>query len=816
MTDNKTGGLVRNAFSRKSKYLRRNSRESRWIRATPKVEANVARRPQIMHPKSLAISSKAFPNTPLEIDTGSIFSWDPSSNLNSPNRPLTQHDIDQKEWHTGTTGKAKARRHSSPISPIGLGISIQQRSLNSSSTDGSHPRFYYKQVTNGTPELKTKSKPKFFGLPANPKPGYQWKEYRPLQKAQNEPLEEVPKNVGWDHIRFDTDDLNRQRDASAVSNKTSWPESGANINTKSKRSQSNQAYMNKFHGVTTKIAKVYKQGPKGEGQKLWKSLRNGRRAAMGKQDSNSLYARKKDTQLEQLNKVYAASTEFPTPKPVISDPLPIPTTLTYSSNSKNAHSPPKVTTRTMPSPLQSHPVPPPIPARPESLGFRRSPVPVESLRDSMFIPPITSDVVSMSSSRTASIPIMLTRRMQTEAARTPDKKTEEKKLPPRPAPAPGEREPPEVKDQAKMYKLRVGISPPQSHASTFGPPFRPAAAAAAVKATNAPNQSTLAVGPDSRFAHKVPASNTQSNLVHFASLDDRLTRHRLGKPKDKEKKHRFADAVFHFFDTPVSNQATRSKEVPVLKHPEELITNIVSARQERARMKHEEKLQQLKQEIGYPKPIDIEAASAAPPIPIKSPERAIFSDPAGKLQKSDTFSEGDQLANMPPPVPPLPHDYTFPVSHSSTDLKGKEKESKPKDRSDKKHKANWAGAVYDILPGRKRPDSGDSFGCIDAHRVTEQQRRIEQYRKIDDFEQRKPVNKRDSGVMSGFQVFRGPVRVGKIQVRDPGPSRQAGHARQYSEETLVPNGLNIRKVERDTDFYQPVHSVINGYAGDWI
>lgn len=839
MTDNKAGGLVRNAFSQESRYLRRNSSEVQRIRVTPKINTDLARYPQIMHQSFLAPSARAIPSTPSEADTGTVLSWNLASRLPYFNRPLTEHEIDAEAWRTDTSVRPKTRRHSSPNTPIGLGIHLQQASWDSPSTDGCQSPFYYNNPVGKPSESKTKSTPEFYGLPANPKPGHQFKEFKPHQVPRNESSQvrsQEPKNIGWGHILSPSPDL--QKDTSAESTQTSWPTSNqqkpqvkfgveevsthvpvsstyqkhpastANLKGRSRRSQSNQAYMNKFHDVTTHIIKVYKQGPKGEGQKLWKSLRNGKSEGGRKDASSSSYARWKDTQKEQLDKVYAESSEFPTPKPVISGPVPISTTSNDVHKPRKTSPPPKITTHSIPSPLQSHPVPPPIPARPGSLGVQRSPVPVESLRDSMFIPPRSGDVESTLSSRTASIPIMITRNVQMEATRIPNKTTEEKKLPPRPALAPGEKEPPELKHQAKMYKERTGHSPPQLHAEMFAQPPRPAPA----KAAGISNHSTLAVGSDSRFVHKVPAFKTQANQAHFASLDDRLAKHGPSKPKDKGTKHRFADAVFNFFDPPASNQPARSKEVPILKHPKGLIANIVSARQELARTKHEEKLKQTKQAISYPRPIDFGPAGIPPPIPKKSAKRESVSGPVGKPHNFDTSSEGSRPARVPPPVPALPQEYISSLPSSETIIKSKSKESKQKDKSDKKAKPNWTGAVYDILPGRKRADSGDSFGCVDAHRVTEQHRRAEQA------PQQKPTPKRDSGVMSGFQVFRGPVRVGhvKTQGREVEASGKVGHGRQYSDETMVPGKLNIRKVERDTEFYQPVHSVINGYADHWI
>lgn len=890
MTDHKAGGLVRNAFSRKSKYLRRNTRESQWVLATPEMN-DFTRRPQIVHPASFAPSERADALTLSALDDESPNPFDHSTNPYVLRRLHSGEDV-----AINISPVETERRHSSPVATRGLGIFLPKPAQQTSPSDGSRSPFHYDRYIG----KQAAPKPKFYGLPANPKPGRQWTEFG------RHKVVEVPQHKGWDEFRSPRASAGVKNGDSATSTHTPWPTSEgrapqpapqsklrgvlnaekvstyithqihsstpAKSSGKNARSQSNQNFMNKVHKAGTRMADVYTQGPKGEGQKLWRSLRGMRddrrelrhiQTSLGNRSPRT-QKRGKMKQKKQLDDIHAVILDFPASKPVISHPLPLSTVSTNVPKSRNATPPPKLPTPEI-SPLRAHPIPPLVPDRPMPLGVQRSPVIVSKplpgsipMRD-----PFTGSMASTSSGLSFDVPFTASRSVEIDSKvnvlklsqnknhvpilnAAPIPSTIHKKgLPPRPVLAPGEKEPPELKQQERMYKLRVGAPPPGRHVSSSIAPSRPAP----VKGGNIPGTifshqapapkpqpdtttgSTLAVGPSS---HTIPPSplNPPPKLSPFASLDDRQTscRDRTNAPVNKAPtKHRFASALSHFFDVPTSHKPPNKEahKAPSLPHPHplDLLTNLLST-QDRAR---EKKLEKLKQAISAPQAstpslASLFADSATPPIPAKHPKRNSITVPA-----APSHSQGRPNANPnpnAPPVTPLPKEY-LPAASSSSSRPAKPKDKPHKDKKDAKEKTKpWT----DMLPSRKRADSGDSFACVDARGVTERWAReaasAHRHQPQNQTHEVKPPTKttrRNSG-FQGFQVWRGPVEVKPVAAK-PTAARKEGRER-FEEEGLVPRGLESRKEEkvrgrgrgevRDTDFYEQVHSVIKAYGGDGV
>lgn len=225
------------------------------------------------------------------------------------------------------------------------------------------------------------------------------------------------------------------------------------------RKQSDMDTMNSFFSFGKKLKVVYSQGPQGEGQKLWKDLRGTRneKQKLKREQEKIACSKLRD---EQLHAAHTAALDLPAPKMPSEIPPPPP--------------PPPRAART---PLD---VGGPQPVHSAALKLIQLPILATTNLQSHPTNELQSPTVSSSvySSSSYEFPIMLSHSVRfdtmnpiPENSQTctntipkndttpllPPKKTG---LPPRPMPAPGESEPPEVAQQEAMYRLRVGTLPP--------------------------------------------------------------------------------------------------------------------------------------------------------------------------------------------------------------------------------------------------------------------------------------------------------------------------------------------------------------------
>lgn len=866
MTDHKAGGIVRNAFSRKSRYLRRNTRASKWVPTTPrpKMDDSLAKRPRLVHQTSLTSGEQA-----------SLHSVSPV-NPYVYKRRYSDDGIDSIPPRIETNFRQKARRHSSPDTPVGLGIyglpqlqtawvsplSVSENTFSYESSHLGQSPFHY---DNALPITS-------YGLPAHPVSGLQRNKVDKQNVYSVTQQLDVQREVTAASIHTPRPTPDRQpplaprsklrqelhtgkekidRYIQTASSRHKHPPIAANQNGKKSRKKTNQETMNSVYKTATRIKKVYITGPKGEGQKLWNGIRGKRDEKRELNHSQVPFMNRSPrtqaaiarAQEEQLLAVHAAAAEFSKLKsksksqarPKVTESLFKPSQTSYIPRPMtHTHQPPQPPIKNT-SPLRSNPVPA-IPDRPEPLGLQRSPVLVER-------PPSNSrsfdtpSAASTSSIYSFDVPVTASRSVEFDGEGKVDmlkfripkdrvpklhqapkpRGAEKKGLPPRPVPALGEREPSEVREQEKMYNLRVGKGPNQTREKdTLGATRRPVVKGQSIPGTMSASKlnsnpkaavaPTLAVGSHFHSNSTIP-SKSQNNPTHFGPPGLRQT---FGQhaPVNKETKHKIASAVSNFLDASVRDKGI---EVPIAQS-KELFANIVTARQDKARAKHQQK---LKQAISAPKPLDsfashipttAPATKVEPQIPNKNAKRPII--PAGKLHTSSAFWKGETGEEelhvdkrIPPPVPPLPQDRhgSFPSNQADLTIRTKGKEKK----------ANWAGAVYGKYAGRSRRDSDASMVCAEAKKHETYYRSSQEQ-----MQYQEPKHSRGSSILNGFHVFQGPA-PGK-QVAQAGPSRKMEQNKRFSDEYLVPAPLRnsgaSKRETRDTMFYGQVDSLLGEYS----
>ncbi|KAL1595685.1 hypothetical protein SLS60_009374 [Paraconiothyrium brasiliense] len=561
---------------------------------------------------------------------------------------------------------------------------------------------------------------------------------------------------------------------------------------KKPRKQSDMETLTRMHKFGKKLQVVYHQGPKGEGQKMWNGIRRKQKekrelkptqAPLKTARSPRTQAVRTEAHKEQLNDLHAAALDMRAPKaPLISPPL------------------------------QSRPKPS-VPARPAPLGVLRSPVIHKPLPGTVPMKLRGSagshGQVSTTSTYTYhswDVPVAASRSVQYDSresiidysqskARVPildpcpkPRAVQKKGLPPRPVLAPGEKDPPELAEQEKMYKLRVGSNGSRPAVDELSCPMKPDGGLAFSTAPSK-SQTNLLAGPSLAVSSQFPYVASRSHNT-FAFLDDRQTeRPRRNKVKGKEPKNLFAELAFNFFDVPSQSKEglSTNKDGPS-KQAKEHLANLISHHKDKARLKQQQK---LKEQISNPRPVlapnNLTAKSSTASGGVGEPAAAVTVAP---LKAAHAHGK----ANLPPPVPPLPADYVVQHSASQNNLHTKGKAKKEK-------KANWA---VPFSRPRPRRDSDASMVCADA-RQSERQHQHGQEQK---------QRKHDSGALN-MMTFKGPVRqqVEEIKVRDPGPPRQAQRYR-YSDESLVPEPLGIRKSETagtESSFYRKYDSLIGEY-----
>ncbi|KAF1965047.1 hypothetical protein BU23DRAFT_575249 [Bimuria novae-zelandiae CBS 107.79] len=540
---------------------------------------------------------------------------------------------------------------------------------------------------------------------------------------------------------------------------------------------------------------------------------------------------------QQLKIIHRVAAKLPRPKPRI-PPAPI------------SEPAPEVT-----SPLQSHLVTE-VPSRPkysaEPLGAGRSPTLLQPLPDALLphyhgiasaVSPVspTSIIAPLRASPSVQAPATATEEPQPMAIPKKDlphsekpqvRGIQKKGLPPRPVPAPGEREPIELRFQEELYMRVVGMSPPQPFMESSDATSRPAVGmSGSMPGTiysrpvesqcSVPEAPTLAVGSHSAFH-----SRFTSTLKSSTHLNPSV---KPGSGHNENKPHRFAHAVDAFFDG-------------------EILTDLLAPNKDKTRKKHTEK---LKQTISKPKLHTFPAGVAAPPIPKNSARRASRSlvRDIGEPCASSTVQE-------------------IPLAHAETEAKGTEKEGKGKEK-EKEKKANWAGVSVQFAFHSRRRDSDSSWVCADAKKETDEFRKQQaqgEARKRSQQPQPQPQvqpkveelvdSKCNSHLDHTFLIFRGPIRAetqpepylpshshqpqpprsqphphpqphprprrpppihpAHPGLRQPGPSTLEKH---FSNADLVPAPLGVRKSEadrekvRDTGFYAGVGSVLREYEG---
>jgi hypothetical protein len=848
MADHKPGrGNRRNPVPKRSAFSRRYTHGSRPVHVSFKMDGGAAKQ----HQASFAPTWDAMAQyqSPVDNDTRSESDYStipsyyhpkpaiydisevPDINIYNYNRQHTDYDLSSKASPAHSSSGKAERKYSSSDTPQGyfLPPSVRLSPLPSFKNDSdlsSHP-----------PSLSDGSASPLFDKPSTPR-------YIPTN-----PTVIQPQHLGWDEFRASRASFDVNKDSSPESLHTPCSTSGkqlplapqprfrsevaqekrskrvhptSNKKTANSRKQSDMETLTSVHRFGKKLQVVYQRGPKGEGQKMWNGIRRKHKEERELRTTQAplktpwaahsprAQAVRTQAQQEQLLDLHAAALHMPAPKaPLISPPL------------------------------QSLPRPP-VPARPAPLGILRSPVIYKPLPG--FVPMQLREgggsqgkvsTASTSTYRSWDVPVTASRSVQYDSREciidypqtkpsvphldpAPKRKAVQKRgLPPRPIPGPGEKEPPELADQDKMYKLRTGTSPPRPGADSLPPAPKCSVGSTFPATTHKPsNNLPVPAGSSLAVGHQFPyAAINPPNF--FISLDDDQTeRPRHQKASDKAPKNPFTNLVSHFFDLP-SHLKEKSYKDP--------FADVLAHQKDKARAKYQQK---LKEHISNPRPVVAPAAftanvsaaaggvggsAAAVTVAPRLPNPTFALAPgngtngcgtAGKLPASTqppvsseggfrdaVKDEGGKVARVPPPVPPLPTDYVFLCGDGQADLNEK---GKGKGKAKKDKKANWA-----VPFPRGRRDSDASMVCADARLVSR-----EHWRLFNASQKGKQKAEGEPGhgvVNMGRYV--GPVRQNppkqvQTRVRDPGPSNQF-ESWQVEDENELLELLGVRKGEED-------------------
>ncbi|KAJ4344636.1 uncharacterized protein N0V89_012380 [Didymosphaeria variabile] len=800
------------------------------------MNASVAKHPYLADQSSFAPSLKAVSQytSPIDEDTGSDSAYAAISSFYQPqpaiydirevpdthiygfNGPYSDDGVDTNSLQVYSKLENPKRRSSSPYTPQGY-------LLPPAEPLSPFPNFQGEiGLSSQPPSLSEGSMSPILGRPATPR-------YIPTKPTSKQGEQHKAglaiQNIGWDDFRSSRVSIDTNGHTAPASLPIAWPKPDKQVppiaaqskfeenvpkkktikyalppsveQCKKSRKHSDMETLMRVHNFGKRLQVVYHQGPKGEGQKMWNGIRRKQKEkrelkptqaplkASWAARSPRTQATRTEVHKEQLKDLHAAALDVPAPRaPFISPPL------------------------------QSRPKPP-VPARPAPLGILRSPVSHKPLPGSVPMK-LRGSVGSQGKVSTTSaytyhswdVPVAASQSVQYDSqesiidysqskARVPildpapkPKATQKKGLPPRPVLAPGEQEPPELAEQERMYKLRVGTDAFRPAMNGLPPPPMPPVGS---MFSTAPSKSqiNLPAGPGLAVSSQFPYVASKSHNT-FAFLEDRHTEHpRHNKVKDKEPKSRFAELASTFFDVPSQPKEGPSKDKDgAPKHTKEHLANLLSLHKNKAHLKHQQK---IKANISNPRPMlapnGFTANFSTAAGGVDGPAAAVAVAP-----KIPNPALAHGKANLPPPIPPRPADYVFPHSASQTNLHAKGKAKKEK-------KANWA---VPFSRPRARRDSDASMVCADAR---QSERKHQHGREQEQKEH-------GSGVLN-MMTFMGPVRqqVEEIKLRDPGPSRQA-HTYQYSDESLVPEPLGVRKSETartEASFYRKYDSLIGEY-----
>lgn len=809
--------IARNPFPRKSDFLRRNTRGSRPLRTATKMKSSVAKRPQLVHQFSSPSSLKAsHDSTPIHegnrIDSGYTIdsyylrpaTYDisevPDTNRHVSDQSRNENGLSSKRSGTHANYRTVKRRYSSPDTPQGhyLPPAVRLSPLPTFKEDGS--------TSSLSPPLSEGTISPIFDRP--PTPNYSFTGPAFVLHKQHD-ADRAPQNIGWDEFRSSQAPFDVNRHAGPTSLLVPWSKSNkettqlppqtklpeqapkeknntyvhstSSSEARASRKQSNMETIMRARNFGKKLQVVYHQGPQGEGQKMWNGIRAKRKEkhelrytqaplkSLRTMHSPRTQTERSKTQKEQLEDLHAAALDMPAPKVPIASHFP-----------------------------ESRPKPT-VPARPPPLGIVRSPTIHKPGPESVTVQQRGSarsqgTKVSTASAYTAhsfDVPVAASQSVQYDAqmfvideseswapvpilhAAPKPKATQKRGLPPRPVLAPGEEDPPELAEQERMYRLRVGMSSSGQRVESL-PPAPKLWAGSMSQAVAPKSQDNLAATRSHAVGPHFPHAASRSHRLQTTQEDPRTQPLHHTEAKDKDPKNRFAEEVSHFLETSADLWA-RQKDKARVKHYQKVKHTISAPRPVLAPNGHTANFAASAGGVGGP--------AAALPVAPKVPNLAI------------QVSKGKRVSPNPaPPLPPRPENVTLwdQINHVN---------SHAKDNSNgngKNKLANWT-APFALA----RRDSDASMVCADAQEVSRQQKHLQP--------------KRESGTgLLNMMTFRGPVRQhppSNVRGRDPGSKRQVERY-EYSEESLVPEGLEVGK--SDVRLHRSYDSLVGQYGGSKV